>query len=445
MSEGLTPPAGSPLDPASISSNQLDSLVRVTTIHGWVCLTTLFAVSAAAMAFAVLYQVPTKVNGEGILLIDRDTLSQVRARATGRLISLRVKLGDLVAPGDQIGEISQNELEDAIHEAESKLNDADHEDQELTRHERNERETQTKSIDRVRRAIEDAQTTCRDKLKIALSIAVGDDRLRARKYLSDAELLESREKLYEIRDDLNKGTARLAELDLEGIKGESARRRAQLERGLKIQQLKTRLDLDRAKLTRTSRIVSQSHGRVVQVQCTSGGLIHEGSPVVLLHGPKSESGPDDEGGSYESIIFVPAGEGKKINVGNPVEVSPATVKREEHGFIRGRVTAVWEMPATKLAIEAALEHPELAEAFLKRYAPAVLLRVHVRLLERGDSTAPRRSGSHSNLGNRYLWSSNSGNSQPLKTGTICQAAIVVEERRLIKLILPWTKNVVGSD
>ncbi len=143
----------SPPNPARVSLDQLDTLVRVTTVHGWVYLGTLFAVCAAAVAFAVLYQVPTKVNGEGILLIDRDTLSQVRARATGRLISLRVKLGDPVAPGEQIGEISQNELEDAIHEAESKLKDVEREDQELTRHEQKERETQTESIERVRRAI----------------------------------------------------------------------------------------------------------------------------------------------------------------------------------------------------------------------------------------------------------------------------------------------------
>ena len=96
----------------------------------------------------MLYEVPTKVNGEGILLIDRDALSRVRARAEGRLISLRVKLGDLVTPGETIGEISQNELEDAIHEGELKLKDAEHENLEFTRHEQSEHDTQTKSIDR---------------------------------------------------------------------------------------------------------------------------------------------------------------------------------------------------------------------------------------------------------------------------------------------------------
>ncbi len=354
MSLVTVPTSSSPPNPARVSLDQLDTLVRVTSIHGWVHLCTLFAVCAAAVAFAVFYQVPTKVNGEGILLIDRDTLSQIRARATGRLISLRVKLGDPVAPDEKIGEISQNELDDAIHEAESKLKDVEREDQELTRHEQEERDTQAKSIERVRRAIQEVETTSRDKLKIAESIAVGDDRLRAKKYLSDIELLESREKLYQIKDDLNKGKARLAELDLEATKGEIARHRAQLERRLKIQQLETKLELDRAKLARTSCIVSQVHGRVAQVLSANGELVREGAPVVLVHGPKSERGLDDDASPYESIVFVPAGEGKKINVGDPVEVSPATVKREEHGFIRGRVAAIWEMPATKLAMEAAL-------------------------------------------------------------------------------------------
>ncbi len=49
-------------------------------------------------------------------------------------------------------------------------------------------------------------------------------------------------------------------------------------------------------------------------------------------------------------------------------MTPATVKREEHGFIQGEVVAISELPATKLAIEAALQHSELADLFLKRYS-----------------------------------------------------------------------------
>jgi len=443
MSE-VPEPASGPPDGSRNSFDQLDRLVRVTTIHGWVYLGTLFAVCAAALAFALLYQVPTKVNGEGILLIARDTLSQVRAPATGRL-SLGVKLGDQITPGDQIGEIAQEEIRDSIHEAESKLYDLERDDQELTQLEQKQSESKTLAMDRVRRAILLAEETSRDKLKIAERVVTSADRLRARNQLGDLDLLESREKLYLIRDDLNKGRSRLAELELDGVTAENARRRAQLERRLKITQVKTKLALDRDKLTRTSRIVSLVSGRVAQVLSARGELVKEGAPVVLLHAPKAERGTDDDGPSYDSIIFVPAGEGKKIELDDPVEVSPATVKREEHGFIRGQVVAISELPATKLAMEAALEHPELVEAFLKRYAPGVLLRVHVKLVERQVLGASQTSPPHSERPNHFVWSSPSGQAQALKTGTMCQAAIVVDKRKLISLILPWTKTVVGVD
>ena len=356
-----------------------------------------------------------------------------------------MKLGDLVAPGEPIGEISQNELQDSIQEAELKLKDARHEDLEFTRHEQNEHDTQTKAIGRVRRAIEESQATALIKLRIAEDIAIGDDRLRAQKYLGNVELLESRDKLYTIKDELNKGKSRLAELDLELIKGENTRGHSQLERRVKIEQLKTRLDLDRAKLIRTSQVVSQVHGKVVQVLVARGDLVHEGAPVVLLDCPEGAKGSDDDAGLYESIVFVPAGEGKKIDLGDPVEVSPATIKREEYGFIKGRVAGVWEIPATKMAMEAALEHPDLAESFVKKYAPGGLLRVHVKLGERRDSRASGQGASDSRPGNRFVWSSPSGARQPLKTGTMCQAAIVVDKRKLIQLILPWTRKALGTD
>jgi HlyD family secretion protein len=130
---------------------------------------------------------------------------------------------------------------------------------------------------------------------------------------------------------------------------------------------------------------------------------------------------------------------------DPVEVVPATVKREEHGFIHGQVVAISELPATRLAMEAALEHSELVDAFLKRYAPGVLLRLHVQL-EKADVRRPPAAGrDHPARQNPFRWSSSSGPAQPLKTGTMCRAAIVVEKRRLIDLILPSTKKLVNAD
>jgi HlyD family secretion protein len=445
MSEATVSTPSPPPDPARVSFEQLDTLIRVTTVRAWVYLATLFAVCTAAVIFAIVYRVPIKVNGEGILLFETDTLSQVRALGTGRLVTMRVKLGDHVEPGEEIGTISQDELKDAIRESELKLVDLAGEDRDLTQFEQKERETQDAALKRVRQAIHQVQETSTDKLKIAKRVVAGANRLRFEKHLGDIELLESREKLYVIRDDLNKGESRLAELDLEGIKAENARCRAQIERRLKIGQLKTKLELDRIKLNRTSRIVSHARGQVAQVLSAQDELVREGAPVVLLHAPRTGKVTDPAAPAYDSVVFVPAGEGKKIEVGDFVEVSPATVKREEFGFIKGSVVAISELPVTRMAMQTALAHPELVETFLKRYAPGVLLRVEVKLKV---DESPRLTGSsrpNRARNNRFQWSSSLGPTRTLKTGTMCQAAIVVDRRRLISLVLPLTKSAIGAD
>jgi HlyD family secretion protein len=432
-------------NPTWTAFDQLDTLVRVTTVQGWFYLAVLFAVGAGSIAFAFLYSVPTKVNGEGLLLTERDALVRVRARATGRLASLTVRLGDRVEAGKQIGRIAQEELEDRIQESREKLAELERQDRELTRFEQSERESKLAAMARVKEAVLNARRDGLDKLKLAGRVVDGANRLRFDKHLGDLELLESREKLYDVRDDLNKGESRLAELELEGVTAEHARGRAQLERRLRIGELETRLKLDREKLERTAPVITPAAGHVTQVLATTGGMVQEGAPVVLLHGPKSGRGADDPASPYDAIVFVSAGDGKRIEAGDPVEVVPSTVKREEHGFIRGRVVAIAELPATKLAMEAALEHPELVDAFLKRYAPGVVLRVQVKLDEPGGpATGPDRIG-RSARQNPYRWSSSSGPTQRLKTGTMCEAAIVVERRPLIRLILPWTRKLVGAD
>ena len=163
-------------------------------------------------------------------------------------------------------------------------------------------------------------------------------------------------------------------------------------------------------------------------------LVKEGEPVVLLHARQGQNGIGDSGPAYDAIVFVPAGEGQRIELGDAVEVVPVTVKREEHGFIRGRVTSVGKLPASKHTLEEALGNPELADEFLKQYPREGVLQVTVKLDEVAN---PDR---HQPVANRFRWSTESGGWQRLKTATMCEAAIVIERRRLIGSIIPWSKK-----
>ncbi len=440
MSESEAPSSGPPMDMSGVALEQLDTLVRVTTVQAWISLATLFAICAGAMLFAFVYRVPKKVVGEGILLIKRDRLSQVRALGTGRLVTLGVTLGDKVTPNQVIGVIYQEDLMDTIRETSARLDQLRDENERLIRFETNERIVQDQALASLRAAIKRTIDNSTEGLKIAVRIVEGSERLRLISQLSNLDYLKDLQQKYTIQNDRNNGVSRLAELDLTQLSSENVRQRAHLQRQLEISKLETRLQLDRDKHDRTSRIVSHAPGTVTQILTAADEYVREGAPVVLLSSPKEAIPGQDFDGRYECIVFVPAGEGKKINVKDFVEVMPATIKREEHGFIRGEVVAVSELPATRLAMEAALQHPDLVETFLKRYAPGVLLRVHVKLEPRPGLPIKDENELDPKELNRFRWSSSSGERQPLKTGTLCEAAIVVDKPRLITLVVPWVKK-----
>ena len=149
--------------------------------------------------------------------------------------------------------------------------------------------------------------------------------------MSNPDRLKDRQQKYSIQNDLNNGYSKLAELQLTRVTSENQRTRARLQRRLEISRLETRLGLDQVKLLRTSQIVAHEDGRVTQVLSAVDEYVKEGAPIVLLSSLKTQRGSDDLGLPFESIVFVPAGEGKKIDVGDFVEVTPATVKRAEYG------------------------------------------------------------------------------------------------------------------
>jgi HlyD family secretion protein len=141
----------------------------------------------------------------------------------------------------------------------------------------------------------------------------------------------------------------------------------------------------------------------------------------------------------EAIVFVPAGPGKKVRVDHGVEISPATTRREEHGFIRGVVSSVSEIPANEAAMLAELKHKTLVTSFLNQSAGRSLLLIRVRLPE---AAATLRDGVRAN---KLTWSSSAGALQPVLSGTLCSASIVAERRRLVSLVIPWAKHAAGLD
>jgi multidrug efflux pump subunit AcrA (membrane-fusion protein) len=166
-----------------------------------------------------------------------------------------------------------------------------------------------------------------------------------------------------------------------------------------------------------ARVISPYTGQVLELRTTVGSVVNMGSPVVSLEAL-------NEGQKkLEAVLFIMAGDGKKIRPGMPAEITPSTVKREEFGFIPSQVTYVSKFPTTQQGMMRTLGSEEL----VKQFGQSPVIEVRVELAE--DSTTP--SG--------YQWSSK-GPNVSIEDGTPCSANIIIEQRRPISLVIPMFKK-----
>lgn len=153
-------------------------------------------------------------------------------------------------------------------------------------------------------------------------------------------------------------------------------------------------------------------GRVIEVGLAPGARVEAGAALVTLEDPAQ---------TLQALVYMPAATGANVRPGMEVQLSPVNLKREEYGFIRGRVRSVSSFPASTQGMLAVLGNELLVAEFSRGGAP---LEVRVELLP--DPATP--SG--------FSWSSSSGPPFPLDSGTIAQASITLSEKQPIYFVLP---------
>lgn len=166
-------------------------------------------------------------------------------------------------------------------------------------------------------------------------------------------------------------------------------------------------------------VTSPYSGRVVERLVDAGSPIEASAPLLSLEGLNPDGRVD-----VVAVIYMAPTEGKKIHPGMEVEISPSTVRREEYGFMLGRVASVGQFPATPQGMLRVLGNPELVKTLSAVGAP-----VEVRVALSTDA----RSASG------YAWSSEAGPPTQVDSGTLCTAWITLDQRRPISLIFPALK------
>ncbi|MDL2205842.1 HlyD family efflux transporter periplasmic adaptor subunit [Eubacteriales bacterium OttesenSCG-928-N13] len=166
----------------------------------------------------------------------------------------------------------------------------------------------------------------------------------------------------------------------------------------------------RAELLESSQIVSYLDGRVQDVFVHAGDYVTKGTKLAtMLHSP-------DANANLECLLYVPIDQIHEVTKGMKVNVFPDFADKNTYGNMFGTVESISEYPVTESYLNDVLGNDELALSFMNNSA---CYEVKVSLVTSEETTTG------------YRWTISKGPDVEIGNLSLCNAAIVLSEKRPI--------------
>ena len=460
------------------SPEQLDQLMEVVNRRSWLPLWTIAGLIVAALIWSLFGQIPVTVEGTALLVHPRQIVS-FQMPASGQIVTLNVKVGDLVERGQILAAINQPALEQNLELERQRLAELERRNLQVLplRNQRTGLEKQ--SIERERtllaQRIDSTRSTAELQREKNASYFVeqrqGLENLIAVKQTMDETLriryegyqtlreegLVSDEAVLNVRQNYIDNQVQIADLGLQVNQSELSELQAeekyqqQMElvadlefqlRGLEIRAAEidqsrlesdsdTQLELQdvrgsiaryEAELRTSSQIVSEYSGRILEVTAAVGQIVSAGQRLGSMEA-------EDPDGKLVAVAYFGIADGKKITPGMNVRVSPVTVERERYGNMVGTVASVSPFPVTTEAITNVVGNAEIAQTLA---AGGIKIEVFCDLeVDRNSLTG-------------YRWTSGAGPDTDVSAGTTGSVRATVEYLRPISLVIPIMRRWSGT-
>ncbi|MEP9377254.1 NHLP bacteriocin system secretion protein [Aquabacter sp. CN5-332] len=404
------------------SHDRLDEMLRVSNPLSWVALVALSTALVAALVWSCLGTAAVKVEGQGILLSTAGVVD-IGAPADGRLVNWRVGVGDVVRAGDTIAEVAQPEQSERLQAKLLELDGLRAERQQLASFQTHVTDIQTKLTLERKEGLESRIASLNNRLASLHLLQDNTQMLVERGIATRTRILEVTNERIRTENDLAEARSMLVQLAAETEGRTSQNARELLNIAMRIDGTQREIAVLRSTLTRSTSVVAEVGGRVIEVIEAPGEMVRAGAPLLRML--PARDGVQD---SLSARLYVPGGDGKRVKIGMEVQLVPATARLQRDGFINGRVIHVADLPTTRESMVNTLKNSALVETLTSKGAPYEILVE----LER-DPTSP--SG--------FLWSTGRGMSLPPEGGTIAEAKFVVDRIPLIALVIPRAETVLG--
>lgn len=384
---------------------------------------------AAAIVGAIFVQVPITVGGTGVILSSKGILEfTISSDYEGRIVEMRVDVGQRVVPGQEVARIIQPALQTELKLAASELDLVRHEEERVLMLQK---ET-TIIFDGVRKRQEattrETIALLQQRKELLEQLADGLEGLRRSGNTTFERYLQVRSDLSHVLERISTENGRLLAFELEAYE-----KQAQYEREL--QALETRRaqaerQIDRLKdrVANETSVRSTEHGIVSELKEFPGDLVKFDTPLIsLLPVDESFSNFRPGGTRLVAAVFISAKDGKKVHPGMPALIDPTSVRRDVFGSIRGVVTKTSDVAASPEQMRHMLRNDDLVRK-LTNEGPPFLITVE---LERDPKTP---SG--------FGWTSSEGPDAQVTAGTLLEAKVTTERESVLGLIIPAVKEML---
>ncbi|MFN7976730.1 MAG: NHLP bacteriocin system secretion protein [Vicinamibacterales bacterium] len=393
------------------SPERLDVLMQVTSPKGWLALATMGALLVALIVWSVVGSIPTRLEGQG-MLIRGGALREIKAAGAGTLEELSLTQGGTVTVGQLAGRIRRPDVRAGTDERASAARRLQLE-AEATKAEH--RATQGGLRAQIQSTEEEISRTQSQLAKAEEEVALRRDQLsrglatRVQVSTAEQQVESIRARISSLQGQIRQNRAQIASLDQQ-------MRAADLRYQAAAGEVKTGVVAEKL----VSEITSEVAGRVIELRVKQGDAVQPGQTIAIVE-------PLDA--AMQTIVYFDSRTARQIRAGMEAQISPTEIKREEFGYIKGKVIEVGAAPVTLQKMQSDLANQALAQELYGKVAP-----IEVRA-EPGANTATP-SG--------FDWSTSGGPPFAIAGNSRINVSVVVERRAPYTYVLPMIKSALGA-
>jgi HlyD family secretion protein len=462
------------------SPERLDQLMQIIKPADWIALMGLGGLIGCGVIWSIFGRIPVTVQGRGVFTQPRQVID-LQSTIAGQLQTLNISNGACVKKGDVLATIEPTELSKQLQLSTSKL-------AELRVQAASSLGISGQRIQIERSAIDASRNSLQQRLQSTLAfsptlqatgidaineqrrsqqqrlqdaqalVPVMQQRLESRQYLEaqgaipKEDLVQIEQQYIQARQAVTDTEAQIKQLDVQETQTEQQYLndlQSATEVEAQLQELDTRTkrleqealdnstqwnsqitatEREIAQLTQqhsiNSRIISAHDGCIVELTATTGQVVQPGLRLASVQIPQGE---DDH---LTGVTYFAVKDGKRIQPGMKVMITPDTIQRERFGGVVGTVVNVSALPVTMEGAVSVIGNPEIVKTLVD--PAAAMIEVSAELA--ADPKTP--SG--------FQWSSSQGPTAQITPGTTATALITLEERAPITFILPFLKELAGA-